>query len=200
MTNRFLLVLIQCLFISAAIYANRKAPMDIPSFYQNKNVVVTGGCGFIGSHVVEKLVDAGAHVTIIDNLSTGSKENIAAVIHKVTLIIGDICDQSLCLKATQSADIIFHLAAYISVPGSVSDPAQCYLTNVDGTATLLEAARINQVKSFVFSSSAAVYGIHEGMCSENQSCNPTSPYGFSKLMGEQLCMQYRTVYKINTVI
>jgi nucleoside-diphosphate-sugar epimerase len=85
------------------------------------------------------------------------------------------------------------------VPQSIEEPQQCYDINVAGTSNMLEAARAHLVSTFIFSSSAAVYGPYEGQCYENQSCNPTSPYGTSKLIGELLCMQYRTHYNIATV-
>ncbi len=158
--------------------------------YARKKVVVTGGCGFIGSHLSHKLVDLGAEVTIIDNLSTGFESNIQDIKDKVTFIKGSIEDSNLCRQATQGAEIIFHLAAFISVPQSLEEPRLCHSTNVDGTFNLLEAARLNGVKRFVFSSSSSVYGPTEEQCSETTHTNPVSPYGFSKLIGEEMCKQY----------
>ncbi|MCX5922647.1 MAG: NAD-dependent epimerase/dehydratase family protein [Candidatus Dependentiae bacterium] len=169
-------------------------------FYHNMLVVITGGCGFIGSHLAEKLVDLGARVTIVDDLSTGDLENIKNIKDKVTFINKSIVDKEVCLAATKDAEIIFHLAAFISVPQSLEQPDVCHATNVDGTLNMLEAARINGAKRFVFSSSSAVYGNKNEPCSEEMSCNPESPYGYSKLIGELYCQQYAKNFGINTVM
>jgi nucleoside-diphosphate-sugar epimerase len=172
--------------------------MKLKNYYHNTPVLVTGGCGFIGSHLVEKLVELGARVTILDNLSSGSLENIKNVQDSVTIIQKDIADFDACLESTRDQSVVFHLAAFISVPQSIKEPDVCHRTNVDGTFNMLEAARRNGVDSFVFSSSAAVYGPHEGICSENTPIAPTSPYGFSKYIGEQYCHQYKTNFNIST--
>lgn len=169
------------------------------SFYTNKNVVVTGGCGFIGSHIAEKLVSLGANVTIIDNLSTGSEDNIAAIKDKITLIKKSITDMTACLETTRDKEIVFHCAAFISVPDSVAHPRDCYAANVDGTENMLEAARVNGVKRLILSSSAAVYGNYEGTCSETTPTEPTSPYGYSKRIDELLCQQHTKNYGFETV-
>lgn len=168
--------------------------------YTNIPVLVTGGCGFIGSHLVEKLVALGANVTILDNLSTGTLENIQAVRNSVKFINGSITDIDACNQATKNQKIIFHLAALISVAESVEHPTVCHQINVDGTFNMLEAARKAGVGRFVFSSSAAVYGNIEGLCSENSPCHPVSPYGFSKRIGELYCQQYAHVLGLETVI
>lgn len=169
-------------------------------FYANLAVLVTGGAGFIGSHLVEQLVECGARVTVLDNLSTGNLDNLKNVMHKITFIHGDITDKKVCLAATHEQDIIFHLAAFISVPDSIEMPEECHATNVDGTFNLLESARINKVKRFVFSSSAAVYGTRDGVCAETDHCHPESPYGFTKRIGELYCQQYAHNYGMHTVI
>ncbi len=168
--------------------------------YKNLPVLVTGGCGFIGSHLVEKLVAIGARVTILDNLSTGSVENICAVRDSVRLIKASITDASACREAAHNQKLIFHLAALISVAESVENPTSCHHVNVDGTFNMLEAARKAGVKRFIFSSSAAVYGNIEGLCSENSPCHPVSPYGFSKRIGELYCQQYAHVLGLETVV
>ena len=170
------------------------------SFYQNKSVLITGGCGFIGSHLAERLIELGAQVTIIDDLSSGNLKNIFAIQDRVTLVQQSITDMTACVEITKNKHVIFHLAAFISVPESIEKPEMCHKTNVDGTANLLEAARCNNVKRFVFSSSAAVYGPYEGICSEDIPSAPASPYGFSKLIGELLCKQYAHIFGLNTVV
>ncbi len=170
------------------------------NIYKGVPVLVTGGCGFIGSHLVEKLVDLGAKVSILDDLSTGNENNIATVKDKVTLICGSITDLETCLIATHNKKIIFHLAAFVSVPGSMEDPQKCHTINVTGTQNLLEAARINGVKRFVFSSTCATYGDTTGQCTETKQPNPISPYGFSKLIGELYCKEYAQAFNMETVV
>jgi nucleoside-diphosphate-sugar epimerase len=162
-------------------------------------VCVTGGAGFIGSHVVEQLVHLGAHVTVLDNLSTGSLENINVAKSSVRFIQGSVTDYQDCLQATHNAKIVFHLAALVSVQESVASPLLCHTQNVTGTATLLEACRENKVERFVFSSSSAVYGNLEGIATEDSPCKPLSPYGFSKLIGETVCKEYAQLHGLQTI-
>jgi UDP-glucose 4-epimerase len=169
------------------------------TFYDKVPVLVTGGAGFIGSHLVQELVELGAHVTVLDNLSTGSWENLAPVHDRITFIQGDITHQDTCLRATYGNHIIFHLAAHVSIPLSMSDPHHCFTTNVHGTLQLLEASRLNNVDRFIAASSSAVYGAHEGICTETTPCQPTSPYGLSKLTSEQYCHQYTQFFGLKTV-
>jgi len=166
--------------------------------YKNIPVLITGGCGFIGSHLAHKLVSLGAQVTVLDNLSTGTLENIQDIKHQITFIQDTIINPQACIRAAKNKKIIFHLAASISVPESIINPTECYATNITGTINVLEAARINAVDRFIFSSSAAVYGNYEGACHENLPCDPQSPYGYSKQIGELLCSQYTRNYALNT--
>lgn len=169
-------------------------------FYKGLPVLVTGGCGFIGSHLVEKLVELGANVSILDDLSTGSRNNIATVADKITFFYGNINDLETCLAATQNKKIIFHLAAFVSVPASTENPQKCHNTNIIGTQNILEAARINHVTRFVFSSTCATYGESISKCTEQTQPNPISPYGFSKLIGELYCKEYAQIFNIETVV
>jgi nucleoside-diphosphate-sugar epimerase len=163
---------------------------EFGSFYNNKNVLITGGAGFIGSHIATALHGLNARITILDNLSAGSLENLAGLHNKITFIKGDITDKATCLSATKNIDTVFHCAAFISVPDSFTHPHTCYTTNIEGTRILLEACKENAVKNFVFSSSAAVYGNKNTVCKETDAPNPQSPYAESKLKGEQLCALY----------
>jgi len=167
--------------------------------YTNKNVLVTGGAGFIGSHLVEQLVKVGANVTVLDNFSTGSIENLQEVIENITIINATITDPKKCQEAAQGQEIIFHLAADISVSASVHNPLHCHETNVSGTLYLLEAARKAGVSTFLFASSSAIYGNQQEQISEHTSGKPTSPYGLSKLLGEHYCSLYSRIYNLNTV-
>ena len=175
--------------------------MNMKQFYHNKKILVTGGCGFIGSHIVEKLIEFGAQVTILDNLVSGSIDNIANVKNKVKLFKKSIVDYAACDKAVAGNEIIFHLAAYTSVPGSVADPQLCHGTNVNGTFNLLYAARKHEIKRFVFSSTSAVYGPREDECKESDThLNPISPYGATKLMGELYCHQFSLLFGVPCVM
>lgn len=169
------------------------------NFYNNKNILVTGGSGFIGSHIVEKLVELEANVTVLDNLSSGNLNNLSAVKDKVKFINGDINNLELCIKVGQNQNVIFHLAAFISVPESMLRPEQCSQTNVNGTLNLLESCRINNISKFIFSSSSAVYGPRNNECHEDDICNPTSVYGYSKYIGEQYCKMYSVLYNLQTI-
>lgn len=173
---------------------------SLTSFYTDMPILVTGGCGFIGSHITELLVMCGAQVTILDDLSTGFLENIASINNKITLIKGSITDYETCAKATTHQKIIFHCAAFTSVPYSMIQPEICHAINVDGTFNLLNAARNNKVERFIFSSSSAVYGNIEKPVVESDTCNPTSPYGFSKYIDELLCKQFSSNYSILTLM
>ena len=171
----------------------------IKTYFENKSVLVTGGAGFIGSHLCEMLVNLGAQVTVCDNLSTGDLENLDAIKDNVTFIEGDIFDKDVCDRATKGQNTIFHCAALTSVPLSMEDPDLCYTSNITGHFNILESARKNGVKKLVFSSSSAVYGPQEEACFEEMTPNPISLYGTSKLMGEQLCQSYSAYFNVATI-
>lgn len=158
-----------------------------------KRAVVTGGCGFIGSYVVRKLIEEGYNVTVIDNLSTGKRGNIP---EGVTFIEGDIRDLSTMEDSIHKGDIVFHLAALTSVPGSIETPLEYNETNIRGTYTVLEACRKREAAGVVFSSSAAVYGSQEGEVSESMSPLPESPYALEKHVGEQIGLQYAKLFSL----
>lgn len=172
---------------------------EFERFYRGKKVLVTGGAGFIGSHIAEALVNLGSHVTIMDNFSTGSLNNLRSVVTNINLMYADITSPYSCLKATTDKDIIFHLAAFVSVPFSIKNPTTCFAVNAQGTKNLLDASTENKVTSFVYSSSSAIYGNKETPCSENDQPNPQSPYAQTKLEGEQFCRKYAQEHGINTV-
>jgi len=172
--------------------------MQLKDLYKGKKVLVTGGTGFIGSHLVEKLIEYEAQVTILDNLSSGSLKNIQKVITQINLIYGDIRSFYTCLKATKNIDIVFHLAAFIYGHLSIKRTEICNQINIEGTKNILKASVKNKVKTFILSSSAAVYGNKEEECQEDQQPNPQSPYAASKMKGEMLCKEYSLAYDINT--
>lgn len=168
-------------------------------YFENLPILITGGAGFIGSHLAEKLVELKASVTILDDLSTGNLQNLTNITNKINFIHGSITSSQDCKKAALNQEIVFHLAAMTSVPESVINPEKCNNINVVGTFNMLEACRINNVKKFILSSSSAVYGNTESVCNETTECNPLSPYGYSKLINEIYCKQYSTLFNINTV-
>lgn len=173
---------------------------SLQNFYNNKRVLVTGGAGFIGSHLVEKLTSLGARVTVLDNFSTGNLTNLKSVAHIITLLYSDIRSPYSCLKATYQQDIIFHTAAFTSVPESIKNPSLCHITNVEGTKHLLEGCKKNNVKTFILSSSSAVYGNKPEVCVESDFPCPQSPYAVSKYEAETLCQKYTAEHELNTAI
>ena len=163
-----------------------------------QKVVVTGGAGFIGSHLVDELIKQGVEVTILDNLSTGKKENINP---KAEFIECDIFKDTYgdLIFLLNGADTVFHLAAKTTVQESIEKPSLYNNINVVGTLNLLEAAAAMKVKRFIFSSSSSVYGNAKVPTSEDHPLNPISPYALNKLIGEQYCKLYSEIYNIDTV-
>ena len=163
-----------------------------------QKAIVTGGAGFIGSHLVDKLIEQGVEVTILDNLSTGKKQNINP---KAEFIDCDIFKDTYgdLIFLLNGADTVFHLAAKTTVQESIEKPSLYNNINVVGTLNLLEAAAAMKVKRFIFSSSSSVYGNAKVPTSEDHPLNPISPYALNKLIGEQYCKLYSEIYNIDTV-
>ncbi len=162
--------------------------------------LVTGGAGFIGSNTVDELVRRGHSVTVLDDLSTGSESNLAAVRDKIELIVGTITDRPTVDRACRGADYVLHLAARTSVPRSVQDPAETNRVNVDGTLTVFLAARDAGVRRIVFASSSSVYGETPTLPKrEDMPPAPISPYGVSKLVGELYGQVFHRIYGIEFV-
>ncbi len=163
--------------------------------------LVTGGAGFIGSHMVEALVGRDERVRVFDNFSTGKRENLATMISRVDLLEGDVRDFSLCVKAMEGVEYVIHLAALHEVPRSVEQPLETHEVNVTGILNLLLAARDARVKRFVYASSSAVYGDSPILPrSEETVPLPTSsPYAVSKLAGEYYCQLFSLLYGLETV-
>ncbi len=161
---------------------------------------VTGGAGFIGSHVVEALVRRGERVQVLDNLSTGRRENLVAAGGQVELIEGDIRDRDVLGWAIGGVDYVLHLAAMVSVQQSMADPGAAHETNVTGTLNVLMAAREAHVQRVVLASSCAVYGDNQDLpLRETARPHPLSPYAASKLAGELYCQLFTTAFDVPTV-
>lgn len=157
--------------------------------------LVTGGAGFIGSHIAEELVHRGETVRVLDNLSTGKKENLSGVIGRLDFLEGDVRDIDACRRAVRGADHVLHQAALASVTGSVADPLLTNAINVTGTLNLLLAARDASVRSFVLASSSAAYGDDPGLSKlEGEEGKALSPYGVSKLAGEKYCEAFHVLF------
>lgn len=162
--------------------------------------LVTGGAGFIGSHIVDELVRREQHVRVLDNFTTGKRENLASVLDRIELVEGDIRDLGTVRNAMQGVDYVLHQAALPSVPRSIADPLASHEVNATGTLNVLIAARDASVRRVVYASSSSVYGNsptlpkHEGM-----PTNPLSPYAVSKLAGEEYCRAFYQVYGLPAV-
>ena len=155
-----------------------------------ESVLVTGGAGFIGSHLVRRLVSEGLHVRVLDNFATGRKSNLAGF-EGVEIQDGDICSPSDVKKAVRDVDAVFHLAALPSVARSWKDPVSTLATNSHGTANLVEAAAENGASAFIYSSSSSIYGDQPAeKKSEDMDPRPISPYGYSKLLGEKIALAH----------
>ncbi len=162
--------------------------------------VVTGGAGFIGSNIVEKLVRAGEEVRVVDNMATGHRENLDCVGDAARLFEGSICDADLLRQAFDGADYVLHQGALASVPRSVADPVATNHVNVTGTLQVLEAARACGVKRVVYASSSSVYGDVPTLPKrEDMTPQPKSPYAVSKLAAEHYCQVYNSVFGLETV-
>ncbi len=160
--------------------------------------LVTGGSGFIGSNLVAFLLQKGHKVTVVDNLSTGYKQNIATL--DVDFVEGDIRDGDLIKHLVPGKEAIFHLGASVGNARSIKDPFKDAEVNIIGTLNLLEAAQKNEVSSFVFSSSAGIFGELKTLpIKENHPVEPDSPYGASKLGAEKLCLAYNKLYGLKVV-
>lgn len=169
--------------------------------FEGERVLVTGGAGFIGSHLVERLVDEGANVVVLDNFSTGRRENLQTVKDRIRIVDGDIRDLDAVADAMAGVEFVFHEAALASVPESIEQPKLYFEVNVTGTLNVLEVARSSGVKRVVFASSSAVYGDSpESPKREDMLPTPLSPYAHTKLVGEQTCSLYSRTYGIDTVI
>jgi len=162
--------------------------------------LVTGGAGFIGSNLVDGLLSQGFRVRVLDNLSTGKKENLDQVLSRIDFIQGDLRNDKDVKKAVRGVRYVFHMGAISNVPQSVDQPLVTHEVNVTGTFRLLQASREAGVKRFIFTSSSSIYGETKKFPSTEEILpRPESPYAASKIMGEYYCRNFSTLYGLETV-
>jgi len=157
--------------------------------------IVTGGAGFIGSHIVDLLLKENVDVTVLDNFSTGRPENLDHVRGQIKLVECDLCVKGGWTQHFDNADWVFHLAALADIVPSIQQPATYYRTNVDGTFNVLQAAKDAKVKRFIYAASSSCYGIPENYpTSEQAEIRPQYPYALTKRLGEELVLHWALVY------
>jgi len=163
-------------------------------------VLVTGGAGFIGSHIASALLAGGARVRILDDLSTGHRENIEEIGGGVDFVQGSVADPEALKRALDGVELVFHEAAIPSVPRSVEDPVQTHIASVDGTFSLLLAARDQKVRRLIYAASSSAYGDQPTLPKLEDMCpDPLSPYAVAKLVGEYYCKVFSRVYNLETI-
>ena len=168
----------------------------------NKKVLVTGGAGFIGSNIIEKLLQQNNHVLCLDNFATGRRENIADFIGRqdFTMLEGDIRDAEFCNKSVQGVDVVLHQAALGSVPRSINDPKTTNDVNIGGFMNMIWAAKQAGVKRFVYAASSSTYGDNNELPKlEHRIGNPLSPYAVTKYVNELYAKVFSDLYGIETV-
>ncbi len=176
--------------------ASSSIPTTRAATFAGQRVCVTGGAGFIGSHLVDALVELDAKVTVIDDLSNSSSERIAALMDgtdrdRVKFIYGSILDPNALAQALHDAETVFHLAAMVAVPLSIEEPERCFAVNATGTARVLEAARDAAALRVIYSASSSAYGDSTTLpLHEDLPTRPLSPYGASKAAGEHIVRAY----------
>ncbi|HIN95434.1 MAG TPA: NAD-dependent epimerase/dehydratase family protein, partial [Planctomycetes bacterium] len=162
--------------------------------------LVTGGAGFIGSHIAEALLARGESVRILDNLSTGYRENMAPLTGDVEFLEGDLLDDAVVARAVQGVEVVFHQAALASVHRSLSKPQQTHAVCATGTLILLDQARQAGVRRLLYAASSSAYGNQKDACNtETDLVAPASPYAASKLAGEHYCRSFYATYGLETI-
>ena len=167
-----------------------------------KNCLVTGGAGFIGSHVVDRLIADGHKVTVLDNFTTGRPQNLEHQKENIELVEADIRDLEKIGPYFENKDMVFHLAALADIVPSIVDPIEYYTSNVLGTMNVLEASRLSKVKKFLYTASSSCYGIpSEGNypTKETTTIDPQYPYALTKYLGEQTALHWGKVYNLPVV-
>lgn len=163
-------------------------------------ILVTGGAGFIGSHIARSLAERGERVRVLDNLSSGRSDNLAGIAGEIEVIEGDLRDAEVVARAVDGCEVVYHQAAVPSVPRSVADPRTSLDAGITGTLNVLLAARDRGARRVVFASSSSIYGDTPVMPKqEDMTPKPLSPYAISKLSAEQLCGVFTRLYGLETV-
>jgi len=167
---------------------------------KDSTILVTGGAGFIGSHIVKDLVNSGANIRVLDNFSSGLTENLDSVNNHIEVIEGDILDMDTLLRAASGVDAISHQAAQLEIMNSIATPVEDMRTNVEGTLNVLEAAKRLSISKVIYASSACVYGQADYVPQDEMHPTvPNWPYGISKLAAEHYARLYYAYYGIETV-
>jgi UDP-glucose 4-epimerase len=162
--------------------------------------VVTGGAGFIGSHIAAALAASGAHVRVIDDLSTGYRQNLEAIKGDFDFIHASLSDENALARAMEDAELVFHEAALPSVPRSIENPRETHIACVDSTFSLLLAAREQKVRRVVYAASSSAYGDQAILPKQEEMLpEPLSPYAVAKLVGEYYCQVFTRVYGLETI-
>jgi UDP-glucose 4-epimerase len=162
--------------------------------------LVTGGAGFIGSHIAHRLIETGHQVVVLDNFFSGHRSNLAAIEGRIRLVEGDVRDAATVEKCADGCDVVFHEAAIVSVPLSVERPQESHDVNIQGTLNVLQAARKAKVRRVVFASSAAIYGEEPTLPKvETMRAEPMSPYGVEKIAGEHYLATWSKLFGIESV-
>ena len=162
--------------------------------------LVTGGAGFIGSHIASALVASGARVRILDDLSTGHRENVEEIGGDLDFVQGSVADEALLKRVLDGVELVFHEAAIPSVPRSVENPRQTHIASVDGTFSLLVVAREKKVRRLIYAASSSAYGDQPTLPkSEEMLPDPLSPYAVAKLVGEYYAQVFTRVYGLETI-
>lgn len=164
------------------------------------NILITGGAGFIGSHLADYLIKKKHRVTVLDNLCTGKKENLQKVKNKIKFFKVDISKNRNLYKYFKNQDHVFHLAALADIVPSIINPKSYYETNVNGTFNVLEASRKAKVKKLIYAASSSCYGIPKSIpIAENTKMNPMYPYALTKMLGEELVMNWHKTYNLPSI-
>lgn len=173
---------------------------ELVSAGNGRRALVTGGAGFIGGHIVERLIDEDWQVRVLDDFSSGREENLESRLDQIELIRGDIRDREIVERAVDGIEVVFHEAAIASVPRSVAEPVRTNDINAVGTLQVLECARQAGVRRVVFAASSAAYGNAKALPKrETMTPEPLSPYALQKVLGEQYCQLYTALYGLETV-
>ena len=165
-----------------------------------KKVIVTGGCGFIGSHLTEKLINLGHKVLVIDNLSTGRIENISKFKNKLKFYKLDIKNHHKIDSLFKKIDIVFHCAALADIVPSIQNPKKYYDSNVTGSLNVVSSCVKHKVKKIIYTASSSCYGISKNIpTTEDEKINPEYPYALTKYLGEEIILHWSKVYKLNCI-